>query len=435
MNKIKLIVKREYITKVRTRSFIMMSLLGPLFLVIVFGLIAFMASLNGDNKVIAIYDETSLFTDAFKDGVGLEFDYMPTLGLKEAIDSADERGYYGLLYLPFGAEKELEEGKCSMTYYSDTTPLMSISSHVRDDFEDRVWALKLKGHPDYSAIRGENQHPDVDVDVKFISYKGELKNSKNGIILMVIGALSGIMIYMFIFVYGVQVMKSVLEEKTNRIVEVIISSVKPFELMMGKIIGSALVGLTRFGLWTVLSGILLSIAKNAFGIESPSNKIIEEVVNPEFENEMHEIIMSILDLNYYLIIGAFTFFFLAGYLLYSAMFAAVGAAVDAETDTQQFVLPITLPLILALYSGIMVLENPHGPIAFWLSIIPFTSPIVMMARIPFDVPTWEIVLSMSILSVSFIFTTILAAKIYKTGILMYGNKVTYKDLWKWIRNS
>ncbi|MEN8138173.1 MAG: ABC transporter permease [Bacteroidota bacterium] len=432
MNKIKLIIKREYITKVRRRSFIVMSLLGPLFLVLVFAIIAFLASINTDNKVIGVYDETSFFVDAFKSDPGIKYVYFPTTGLREVIDTAEARGYYGLIHIPFNADNNLDEISSSIEYFSNKTPLNSVIAKLKDNIGDKIWSLKLNKLGTSVKIV---EDADVDVSMRYVSYHGELKNSKIGLMQMATGAMAGIMIYMFIFVYGVQVMRSVIEEKTNRIVEVIISSVKPFELMMGKILGSALVGLTRFATWTILSGVLLSIVKSAFGIDAPNKEIIDSTINPEFENEIHEVIISLFDLNYVLIVGAFAFFFTSGYLLYSAMFASVGAAVDSETDTQQFMLPVTLPLIIALYSGLMVLENPNGPVAFWLSMIPFTSPVVMMARIPFDVPAWELITSMLILVASFVLITILASKIYKTGILMYGNKPTYKELWKWIRHS
>jgi len=418
-------------TKVRRKSFVVMTILGPLLFVGVFAIIAFLASVNKKHKVIGVYDETSLFVDVFESDMETEYVYFPTTGLKSVIDTIQAKEYYGLIHIPFNIGNNLDKISSSIEFLSDDTPSISTTEFVKGKIEDRIRSLKLVELGTSNEIVNK---ANVDVSMRYINYSGELKNSKLGLIQIAVGAFAGIMIYMFIFIYGVQVMRSVIEEKTNRIVEVIISSVKPFELMMGKIIGSALVGLTQFFLWTILSGILMAVAKSAFGIEAPTKQALAKS-NPEIDSKMQEVMLSLIELDYALILGAFVFFFLGGYLLYSALFAAIGSAVDSETDTQQFMLPITLPLIIAMYSGFMVLENPNGPVAFWMSMIPFTSPVVMMARIPFDVPTWEIVVSMMILIIGFVLTTMLAAKIYKTGILMYGKKPTYRELWKWIRHS
>jgi ABC-2 type transport system permease protein len=272
---------------------------------------------------------------------------------------------------------------------------------------------------------------------------------------MIVGMFSGILIYMFIFLYGVQVMRGVIEEKTSRIIEVIISSVKPFELMMGKIVGIALVGLTQFLLWTILSGTLITGSKmlvedhfadqgTAISIEqamSTTQSIspeVEEQASAELNQEaVDELFASISQIDFPVILFSFLFYFLGGYLIYSALFAAVGSAVDSEADSQQFMLPITVPIIFSFVMAQVVINNPTGPWAFWLSMIPFTSPIIMMVRIPFGVgttvPYWELGLSMTLLVIGFIATTWLAGRIYRTGILMYGKKISYKELWKWLR--
>jgi ABC-2 type transport system permease protein len=429
-NKIKLIIEREYMTKVRRKSFIVMTILGPLLFVGVFGIIAFLASVNKDNKTIVVYDETSMFTDTFKDTESTNYEYVPTSGIKEVIEKVKKNEYYGIIHIPFRLNN-LDSIAKSVEFLSDETPAISVTSSIENKIKGTIRELKLV---ELGTSEEVVDKANVNVEMRYVNYNGELKDTEFTSIKIVIGAISGMMIYMFIFIYGVQVMRSVIEEKTNRIIEVIISSVKPFELMMGKIVGSALVGLTQFVLWTILSSIIFSVAKGYFGIGKPSNQVIAEVT-PEMTNKMQLLLTSIFEMNFALIVGAFLFFFLGGYLLYSALFAAVGSAVDSETDTQQFMLPITLPLIIAIYSGFMVLENPNGPVAFWLSMIPFTSPIVMMARIPFDVPIWQIVLSMGILIIGFILTTLLASKIYRTGILMYGKKPSYSEIWKWIRHS
>lgn len=425
---IKLIIEREYLTRVRRKSFVVMTILGPLLFVGVFAIIAFLASVNKDNKVIAVYDETSLFVDTFKSDLETEYKYYPTTGIKTVIDSVEANKYYGLIHIPLKSNN-LDSIASSVEFLSDDIPSLTVTRAINNAIEDKIRELKLVKLGTSVEIVSRAS---VDVKMRFVNYKGELKDSSNSKILIAIGAFSGILIYMFIFVYGVQVMRSVIEEKTNRIIEVIISSVKPFELMMGKIIGAALVGLTQFLLWAIFSTVFMGFAKSHFGIDRPTTMV--EGAAPEINNKMQELMISILEIDYTLILGAFLFFFLGGYLLYSALFAAIGSAVDAEVDTQQFMLPITLPLIIAMYSGFMVLENPHGPVAFWLSMIPLTSPIVMMARIPFDVPVWELMLSAGLLIIGFVMTTLLAAKIYKTGILMYGKKASYREIWKWIRH-
>jgi len=429
-NKIKLIIEREYMTKVRRKSFIVMTILGPLLFVGVFGIIAFLASVNKAEKTIVVYDETSLFLDVFKSDSDTKYEYVPTIGLREAIENVKSKSYYGIIHIPF-KDNKLDEIASSVEFLSDDTPSIAVTKSIENKIKSKIKELKLL---ELGTSKEIVDKASLDVSMRYVNYNGELKNSDIGAIQVAIGAISGLLIYMFIFIYGVQVMRSVIEEKTNRIIEVIISSVKPFELMMGKIFGSALVGLTQFTLWSILTTVIFAFAKNYFGIESSGEQLIANS-NPEMSNNMYLLMASIFEIDFISILGAFIFFFLGGYLLYSALFAAIGSAVDSETDTQQFMLPITLPLIIAMYSGFMVLENPNGPVAFWLSMIPFTSPIVMMARIPFDVPTWQIILSMVLLVLGFVMTTLLAAKIYRTGILMYGKKPTYSEIWKWIRYS
>ena len=244
-----------------------------------------------------------------------------------------------------------------------------------------------------------------------------------------IGFFSGILIYIFIFMYGTMVMRGVIEEKTNRIVEVIISSVKPFELMMGKILGVALVGLTQFLLWILLTILISTIAEFLF---LDISSMATEMSNQDQSIIIAEISALTGGINLTQIFLSFMFYFIAGYLMYSSLFAAVGSAVDAEADTQQFMLPITIPLIFSFILIQPVMDNPDGILAFWLSIIPLTSPIIMMARLPFGVESWQLIISMILLILGFIFTTFIAGKIYRTGILMYGKKISYKELWKWL---
>jgi len=281
----------------------------------------------------------------------------------------------------------------------------------------------------------------TEIDLKTIKWAENGKDKEGSAELaLTIGMLSAFIIYMFIVIYGAQVMNGVVQEKTNRIVEVMISSVKPFELMMGKIIGIAMVGLTQFLMWVILTGVISAAVGSLFvgSIDVNSMHQMGQVgmqtapVNA-MPSEMQSLFTALSGVNYFQIVGLFIVYFLGGYLLYASLFAAVGSAVDNETDTQQFSMPIMLPIIFAIYAGIFAAQNPDGPLAFWCSMIPFTSPIVMMVRLPFDVPVWQILLSLTILILSFVGTTWMAGKIYRTGILMYGKKVSWKELWKWLR--
>jgi ABC-2 type transport system permease protein len=268
---------------------------------------------------------------------------------------------------------------------------------------------------------------------------------------MILGMFSGILIYFFIFLFGSQVMRGVIEEKTSRIIEVIISSVKPFQLMMGKITGIGLVGLTQFLLWVLLTGTIVTIGISSFSSKIKPGATTEQLVQSQTKSitamqlpnaadstkvtgeQSNEVVTAIESIDFPVMIGMFLFFFLFGYLLYAALFAAVGSAVDSEADTQQFMLPLTVPLILSIVIAQYVIQEPQGPVAFWFSIIPFTSPVIMMIRIPFGVPYYQIILSMTLLVAGFLGATWLAAKIYRTGILMYGKKISYRELWKWLK--
>jgi ABC-2 type transport system permease protein len=282
----------------------------------------------------------------------------------------------------------------------------------------------------------------INVETIKLGVGGEAKKSSTEIG-MVLGYIFGFMIYMFIFIYGSMVMQGVMEEKQSRIVEVIISSVKPFQLMMGKIVGIALVGLTQFALWVLLGFAILSVSKSFYpggasraqqiqNVMAQNQDTAQQAAPAPEKDKMQEIFSMVDTINFPLLIGCFIFFFIGGYFLYSSMFAAVGSAVDAQEDAQQFMLPITLPIILSIMVMMSAIKNPEGPVAFWFSIIPFTSPIVMMARIPFGVPTWQLLLSMVLLVATFIGMVWVAGKIYRTGILMYGKKPSWKEIGKWL---
>ena len=325
---------------------------------------------------------------------------------------------------------------------------------VRKQMENVMYdELLERDSIDEKKVEEARKSASINLAMMKIDEKGNEKRSDTDAV-YAIGFGSGLLIYIFILLYGIQVMRGVIEEKSNRIIEVIISSVKPFQLMMGKIIGVAMVGLTQFLMWIVLSGIFMSIGQATF-LKKYSQELIPvmqkkipdyhgknniaQFQNPETEavnQDVAQILGAVTDPKFiFTLISCFLFYFLFGYLLYSALFAAFGAAVDNETETQQFMMPVTLPLVLAYVISIFIMQNPQSPVAFWFSIIPFTSPVVMMARLPFGVPLWELLLSMALLIATFVFMTWLAGKIYRTGILMYGKKVTYKELWKWLRYS
>ena len=417
MRKIWLIIKREYLVRVRKKSFIVMTIVGPLLMAALMIVPTYLANESQELRTIAIEESGFEFTNKIEDTDLLHFSKIPT---EEAIllkNNFSESNYYALLYI--------EEN--TFTLYSDQQISLSVSKSIEKQLEKIIEHQKLKAAGIDLDILLEAESS-VQITTKIISKDGNTTNSQAEAS-MGIGFICGILIYIFIFMYGTMVMRGVIEEKTSRIVEVIISSVKPFQLMMGKILGVALVGLTQFALWILFTIAIASVAELMF-IDASS-------MTTELNSTQESILLSELSnltggINLMQIFVSFIFYFLAGYLMYSSLFAAVGSAVDAEADTQQFVIPITIPLILAFILIQPIMENPDGPLAFWMSIIPFTSPVIMMVRLPFGVATWELALSMGVLILSFVLTTYLAGKIYRTGILMYGKKTSYKELWKWL---
>jgi ABC-2 type transport system permease protein len=368
-------------------------------------------------RTIAIEEDGFEFTNQIEDTDFLHFSKIPTEEATLLKNDFSESNYYALLYI----ERD------HFTLYSNQQISLTVSKAIENQLEQIIEHQKLKAAGIDLTILSEAQST-VNITTKIITEDGSTTNSKAEAS-MGIGFICGILIYMFIFMYGTMVMRGVIEEKTSRIVEVIISSVKPFQLMMGKILGVALVGLTQFALWILLTIAIASVAElmfmDASSMTSELNSTQQSILLSELSNLTGGI-------NLMQIFVSFIFYFLAGYLMYSSLFAAVGSAVDAEADTQQFVLPITIPLILAFILIQPIMENPDGPLAFWMSIIPFTSPVIMMVRLPFGVANWELALSMAVLILSFVLTTYLAGKIYRTGILMYGKKPSYKELWKWL---
>ena len=415
MHKIWLIIKREYLVRVRKKSFIIMTILGPILMAALLIVPTFLANQTQENRIIALNEDAKY---VLKDSEFIHFTTIPTPEAELLKTDFSESPFYALLYI---------DGE-NFTLYSNQQISLSVSNSIESQLEQIIEHEKLKLLGIDLQIL-EDVNTEINITTKIISKDGNTSNSQAEAS-MGIGFISGILIYMFIFMYGTMVMRGVIEEKTSRIVEVIISSVKPFQLMMGKIIGVALVGLTQFALWIILTIIISTVAELAF--------LDVNVMATKMNSSDQSVILAQVaeltgGINLLQIFLAFIFYFLAGYLMYSALFAAVGSAVDAEADTQQFILPITIPLILSFVLITPIMENPDGSLAFWMSMIPFTSPVIMMVRLPFGVANWELVLSIVILIASFIGTTWLAGRIYRTGILMYGKKATYKEIWKWLK--
>lgn len=430
MNKIGLIIRREYTTRVRKKSFIIMTLLGPILFGALFAVPIWLASKDStDVRTIEVLDDSGLFDGAFDDSPTLQFTYT-NLQLEEAKQQIDRSRSFGLLYIP---KIDIQDPQ-GITLYSESSPGMELKSRLENVVESRIQDLKLEE----SQINKETlQALKTDINLKEVSIAdGEEKASNTGLYVG-IGYIAAFMIYMFIFLYGAQVMRGVIEEKSNRIIEVIISSVKPFQLMTGKIIGIAAVGLTQFLLWIIFTFVIYSLVLNLYGLDAETAAQMSQLQGqgPDLngaQQQLAGITGALGSLNIAEIVLCFIFYFLAGYLLYGALFAAVGSAVDSDADSQQFMLPISLPLIASIVSLAAVLKDPNGTLAFWLSIIPLTSPVVMMMRIPFGVPAWELLLSMMLLIAGFIFTSWLAGRIYRIGILMHGTKVNYRVLAKWL---
>ena len=458
MSKIGLIIKREYSTRVKKKSFIIMTILGPiLFAALMITPAILMQMEDDDFKKIAVIDESGMFNDALKNTRYIEFtdvsgayydEASVTYNLSKAKKDLKDSEYYALLYIPHTA---VEGVKGSVVIYSYQQPNIGLKMHIANGIEKRVEDIKLSIKAEEMGITQKQVddilnvvNTDIAIVTSTIDDDGTEKESSSEIA-MIVGYIAGFLIYMFVFMYGSQVMRGVIEEKTSRIVEVIVSSVKPFELMMGKIVGVALVGLTQFILWVALTVGLVSVGQSIILKNYDASKLSPQTVAvgseldqstvapDEKAMEFEQMFKAVYAIDYVTLIISFLFYFIGGYLLYGALFAIVGSAVDSEADTQQSMLPITLPMVLGLFVMMSAMKNTNGSLAYWFSLIPFTSPIVMMARIPYGVPYIDLIISMVLLVLTFVFTTWFAGKIYRVGILMYGKKVNYKELWKWFR--
>lgn len=435
MNKIGLIIKREYMTRVRKRSFLILTFLGPILMAAIY-IIPIMLALNSSNENmrIAVVDESHWFEDRFTDNKEHTFVTLPG----QPIDSVKELVKTGIfdmaVYVP---PTQLNIPSNAVVYSIRQVPMEVenyISNVMKKEIEDQKLMAKGVDPEIVSAVK-----TDVNLQIMRMDDKGNEKETFTKV-QFALGIALSMLVYMFIIFFGGQVMQGVAEEKTNRIIEVIISSVKPFQLMMGKVIGVSLVALTQFVLWILLTGALYLGFSAFLGLSSPeilsSGTVMTQEItsNNIMSNEAVQNIVQIAhSIDFGTIISCFLVFFILGYLLYATLYAAIGSLVDNNTDSQQFTLPITVPLIVAIISAFYIVNNPDSSLSIWLSMIPFTSPISMMVRIPFGVPIWQIVLSIVILAGTFVAMTWIAAKIYRTGILMYGKKLSYKEIFKWLK--
>ncbi len=442
MSKIGIIIQREYTSRVMKKSFLLLTFLTPIFMAAMIILPMWISTMKDETiKNIVVIDKTGLLHDVLKSNEQYTFVFsdMPIEEFRKEHSESKNGKPVELTALLYVSDDLMTNPK-SVTVYSEKQINMELKTYLNNELNNFVRDRKLASYniPD---LKEKIESAKSSIDIATIKWD-ESGNQKEGSaeMALIIGMIAAFLIYMFIMSYGSQVMSGVLQEKTSRIVEVIVSSVKPFELMMGKIIGIAMVGLTQFTIWIVftliLSGAGTAVFGQDFGASSMSGTMqMGQAVSADANSsEMIQQVFSMLSgFDFIKVAVLFIVYFLGGYLLYASLFAAIGSAVDNETDTQQFSMPITLPIIFSIFIGIYAAQSPDSALAFWGSIIPFTSPVVMMARIPYDVPFWQILLSLALLIGTFITSTWVAGKIYRTGILMYGKKVSWKEIWKWIR--
>jgi ABC-2 type transport system permease protein len=443
MNKIFLIIKREYLSRVKKKSFILMTILGPILLAGIMITPIYLALKKTEKQKIEVIDDSFLFRGLIHETKNMHFDY-PEISIEAAQAGFYDTDYDIILWVP----KNVLDGKSAITiFYKNQVP-NATQEYIRSTISKMMFDLILvKNKIDPDVIRVAESSSRIQVALEHMQEDGKNRPTRTDVNYG-IGFASGFLIYFFIMFFGVQVMRGVMEEKTSRIVEVILSSVKPFQLMMGKIIGIALVGLTQFLLWIVLTLTLYSVATVTIlkDIEIKQVQQKEEVIRTSADldykkmkkegykdiDKTMQVLNDLDNIDLVTIMFCFIFYFLGGYLMYASLYAAVGAAIDSEADTQQFVMPITIPLLLSIVVAQYAIQNPSSSLSMWFSIIPFTSPVVMMMRLPFGVPAWQLILSMTLLVGGFIFLTWIAGRVYRTGILMYGKKVSWKELGKWL---
>jgi len=434
MSKLALIIRREFIAKVRNKSFIVMTFLSPLLFVGIGVFVGYLSQMKADLKTIAIHDETGRFVNEFKSDEEFNYVDFSKVDLKILKDSIVSESYEGLLVIPNDTNNSTLQKK--IQYISNDSPGVIFVEGLEDVIAKKITAENFQ-KVGLDTLKINNAKANIAIHLEKASGETALKGLNE--IKIGIGGVFGYLIMMFIIIYGNMVMRSVIEEKTSRIIEVIISSVKPFQLMMGKIIGTSLAGILQFLIWAILGMSAMFILSSVFGVQMGANSGVQtqqaiQMAQKGLGSEIQMYIKELWNLPIATILISFIIYFIGGYFLYSSFYASIGAAVDNETDSQQFLLPIILPLILGVYIGFFtVMNDPHGTIATVFSMIPLTSPIVMMMRIPFGVPLWQILLSMTFLFGTFLGVVWFASKIYRVGILMYGKKPTWKELYKWLK--
>jgi len=439
MNKIWLIIQREFLTRVQKKSFLIATILVPLIIPAIMGGAVYLMIKEAESakpENLLVLDESG----SFKLENTKRFIIVPVSGpIEQAKKAYSETKDFGLLYIPVTS---VNDPKGITIYTKESQSIEKIGS-IESMINNIVKDAKMERYNVDKETLKDIRNTDIDFKQINLSDTGEEKSS-NTFILYGLSMGLGIMIYIFVLVYGIQIMTGVIDEKTSKVVEVIVSSVKPFQLMLGKILGIASVGLLQFTIWIVLMGVVSSVVLGSFGLKMPQQQAMEQVtaqMDEEAKEEMEsqakgpavaEFMDNLNQIPFTKIAVVFLFYFLGGYLLYGALFAAVGSAVDSQQEAQQFQFPVTIPLLIG-YLGLFmfVVRDPHGPVSFWLSIIPFTSPVAMVGRIAFDVPGWQLALSMILLVAGFLLTTWIAGRIYRVGILMTGTKVSYKVLAKW----
>jgi len=434
MDKIWLVIQREYLARVKKKSFLIATLITPLIFPAIMGVFVWISLEDKSSqalRIIEVVDDNKMFFLESSEQYAFSFS---DANLEEGKKMVQDGNRYGFLYIP---EFNLEDPS-GIVFYGEDNPSMSLISYLENNLRKKIEEQRLFESGIDPKIINEVR---TKVGIKSITLDDEGEETVNdATVNYALGFLTGILIYIFIFVYGNQIMQGVIEEKSSRIVEILVSSLKPFQLMLGKIVGIGAVGLTQFLIWVMLIGTLSAVVMGYLGMQMPQQTAME-LASPEMakslpQSDVAEILQVISGINFTGLVLSFLFYFLGGYLLYGALFAAIGSAVEAPSEAQQFMFPVTIPLIVA-YMGlfVFVLNDPDSNTSFWLSVIPLTSPIAMMGRISYGVPLTHLALSMTLLIGGFLFTTWMAGKIYRIGILMHGTKPSYKTLWKWIRTS
>ena len=429
MKFLRIITQREYLNKIRNKSFIIMTFVSPLIMVAFILLIGWLVNINkSEVKNIAIIDESHIFATAFTNTDEVHYHYLQNTDLLTAKKEVLEKGNYGLLYIP---PKNTPNWYQQISFYTEETPALSLTNAMLSVLEKTLFQYNLT---EKNINQQEIESAKVRVSLQLQNFTGEKTSEWGTLVKSILGMSAGYLIFMFIIMYGNMIMRSVIEEKNNRIIEIIISSVKPFDLMLGKILGTSLAGLTQAFIWIVFTGVLFALLPTFF--DMPMTGTTTEALQSPDTAKIQEVLTAIYQFPLLETFVLFILFFVGGYLLYSSLYAMIGAMVDNETDTQQFLLPVITPLMLAVYVGMFsVMEQTHGTVSVVFSYIPFTSPVVMLMRIPFGVAWWEILISLLILYLTFFMVIKLSAKIYRIGILMYGKKASYKEVWKWLKTN